>query len=228
MHEPSKEMQVPTQMGAFMALTTDPGIVECMKMVSTIARTQVPTIKDDATERTVTEMLIQSKGILKTVEDRRKEHTDPINRIVKGINGWVKDNITTPIEKKQSEINTALLKYRQEKQRAAIEAQRKADEERRKLQEQADKAGVEVTIPEIVTPQPERIVRTEVGQVQERKQLVVEVVSIKELAGAVVAGAVPEAALTANMEILRNLARAGVQVPGVTWKYETTLTTRGR
>ena len=220
------KIEAPSPMTIFHQLQTDDALVKSMTVVSTIANTPVSKVETDEQEAKYTEMLIQAKGLLNQVEVQRKAIVDPLNRSTRAVNDHFKKHFAEPIAKKEAEINRVLSAYRVQKAKDAAKLQDEARKLQAEMQQQAEAAGVTVVVPAIVAPKAERVVRTESGQVHERKQLTVEVTSLRDLAQAVVDGKIPESALEPNMKTLRNLAMAGVAIPGVKYGYESKLAVR--
>lgn len=231
MAEAAKAIQseeVPNQFTIFNQVTSDSGIIQAMTAVSQIVNTKILTVKNDDQEREYTELLVQARTITKNVEIRRKAIVDPLNRAVRAVNDWLKTHISGPIESKEGEIRNALTVYRRKKEEEARKQQEKANALQARMQAEAEAKGMDIPVPQIVTPAPEKIVRTgSGGQVHERKEFKVEVTDLKALIGAVAAEKVPMNVLQADMPAIRKLAQGGLEMPGVKAGYETTLAVRG-
>ncbi len=208
------------------SLTMSPGIIGAMRLVSQIVNTRIVSIKSDEQELQYSQMLVQTRQILKTAETERKAAVDPLNRAVRSVNDWIKTHFSNPITDKEREIQTAVRAWRFKK----AEAQRKQEEKARKLQGQmqakADRAGLDIAIPAIVPPTPQKITRVDGGQVHERKQWVCEIMNKAEIIKAVAAGSIPSDVLDPNITIIRNLTKSGINIPGVKAGYETALSVR--
>lgn len=207
-------------------ITTEESLVQAMTTVSTIVGTKVTAIKTDEQEVQYSEMLIQAKGILDATEAKRKTFVDPYNRLVKNINSWFKTSFSDPITTKRNEITNAIRIYRVKKAEDARKSEEKAEKIRQQMQAKADKAGLNIQIPTIITPPAERITRTDIGQVQERKQWVAEVTNKMDIIKAVASGSIPDSVLDVNMGAIRGLTKSGLVIPGIKAGYELGISTR--
>ena len=215
-----------SQTDLFGQLSTDSALMEMFKAVSTITKTKILTVTNDEMEIEYSTMLVQTRNILRVVEERRKSFVDPLNRLVKSVNEYLKANFTTPIAAKQDVIEGAIKVWRVKKAVEAQKIQERANAAQAKLQAQADKAGITMPIPQIITPPVEKVKRVDGGQVQERKTLVIEVKNLKELCTAIAGGTIPIDCILPNMPKIRALVTGGMMVPGVESRYETNLTVR--
>jgi hypothetical protein len=206
-------------MAAHSEIMANGSIVEAMRVVSKIGSRKITPIRTDDESIEYTQMLVQAKGILRTVDTVRKTAVDPFNRTVKAINDWFKSNFTDPISGKEREVNQAVVVWRNKKAEEARKAQEAAEKLQAKLQKSAEKQGIDIPIPQIVLPKSETNVKVEGGSVHERKDLEITVTDIKALCGAIASGAVGENVVSVNLGVLKNLVKTGIDVPGVQSKW---------
>jgi len=182
-------------------------------------------ITDDASDAAGANLLAQVSTLRKAVEERRKEVTGPVNRLVKETNDAYR-SISAPLDQAEKHLKAAWSKYRkakaEEEARARTKAAAEAEAARQAEEEAADdgdvmaeleaagkRAALERSAREVpVAEAPARSVKTVGGgTVHTRRKAKFEVVDAKR---------VPRNFLIVNEKAIGAAVRAGVtEIDGV-------------
>ena len=184
--------------------------VEEMNVIKKLATSIA--VADDESLKESTRIAVQAKRMLKDIKALEDQIISPAKRFVSSVTGYCK-NFTQPLNEIVSDMRVKQSRYE-----ADLELEwRKREEEARKAREtlqkeldkKAKKAGVEsVTVPEIVIPKPDNIVRTDDGGASYKK---------RTWRGEIIDGnLVPREYCTPDARKINEAIRLGVrEIPGV-------------
>jgi hypothetical protein len=175
-------------------------------------------IVDETSLMSATEDIASVRKLAKSIEEKRREFTDPLNAHLKDINAYFK-LVTIPLAETDQVISRKILSYR-----AELDRQRKEAEEINRLREEAAKKEAalndgcitESVAPVPVPPQLAKTVKTEVGNSATRDNWKVEVIDFTSL---------PNEYKMPDMVKLGKVVRAGLRnIPGCRIWNEPSLT----
>ena len=168
-------------------------------------------VVSDEAAKTATEMLVQIKGVVGQVEDKRKEAIGPADKYVRSVNAFVKpfrDRLNDVAEIPRNKLG--IYQYNKELKRR--EEERKAKEalaeKQRQLDEEAKKKNLEpVKLPEVTVPKKPQPVRTDSGTSSVRMVWDYKVVDISQ---------VPRDYLILNERGVKAAIKGGIRnIPGL-------------
>lgn len=167
------------------------------------------TVTDQDSRVAATKLASSIKKAIKTVEDTRKDYTDPFNEHIKSVIGLAKE-VSAPLDEAFRHLTGELNKYAAqvelERRKAEEDARRRAEEEQKRLNAEAKAAGVEAPlVPEVLTANTQSAtatVRTESGTSFQRKTWTFSVESLEK---------VPREYLALNESAVRAAIKNGVR-----------------
>lgn len=173
-------------------------------------------IQTDAAEAQLSENRAQVKRVIRTLDDLRRKHVDPLNAEVKAVNAEAK-RWTDPLSSWDEQAERVLIAYQhvkaQRKAASEAEADRLAQEAARQLaeartDEEAEAASVQMMHAELAAPTVlTRGVKTDSGTSFKREDWDFKVVD---------PGQVPPAYLVVDEKKIRAAVKAGArEIPGV-------------
>lgn len=164
------------------------------------------------------------KATMKLVEQIRKEIVMPYNKQVDCVNAYFK-KLTVKLSPKATEFERVLLKWRRDQEEKERERLRKLKEEENKKLAEHEKeveAAIEkgqeppppppVVIP--IKPRMNNVQAGEKGASYTAPDIEITVYDLKALALAVGEGRIPATVLDYKLKPLKDLAKAGIELPG--------------
>lgn len=165
-----------------------------------------------------------SKMLIKEIEKRRVEITDPINKGLRLVNAMFKE-ITEPSENAVRIIDTKMSTYRTEQARIAAEAQRKLDEEARKRREELERQARETKHKAAEKAAAECRAAEEAaaaGRSADAEKLRAQALATEEKAAAKIEEKLEEASMTVAPIVQREVPKVAGHSVIVTWDFEIT------
>ncbi len=200
-------------------ISTDNRVMELAAAITRVKAISILTIRDEEGKKTAAELLLDCQEVLKKGEELSKELRDPFFQMSKRVKAFF-DEMVAPAEKKVGEIKGRLNDYNVVLKKKALEEQSKAQVKLDKIREKNPDLADQ--LPEkAVAPVAQTTTKTEKGTTFAKKVLRVKVVSIKDLAAAVGAGAVPEGVFEVKEGFVKSLIKGGMKLPGIeSWEEE--------
>ncbi len=168
-------------------------------------------VKDDATAGIATEMGVQVAGIVKTMENERKDTILNPDRFVRGINAFFR-RFKGPLEglKKDLKGKVGDYSYQQEMKRRKAEAEAKAEQERKQkeIDDAAKKHNIApVELPTMVAPKKKAPIRSNSGSSSTRMKWTFEITEAEK---------VPRQFLTVDPKAVQRAIDGGIrEIAGV-------------
>lgn len=191
--------------------------VQEMNVIKKLATALVITDSDSLKE--ATRIGTQAKKLAKDIKEKEKDITGPASTFLRSISNYCK-NFIQPLTEIESDMRVKISQYQANielERRKQEEAARKAREALQKeLDEKAKKEGVApVTVPELIMPKADGIVRTDEAGVSYQKKIWKAEIITESL--------VPRAYCSADMKKINEAVKMGQrEIPGVEIKEVST------
>ncbi|MBN1253960.1 MAG: hypothetical protein JXA50_01630 [Deltaproteobacteria bacterium] len=205
-------------------VTSHEMVKDLIRTVSSLEQEKVLAVRTVAQHDEYNNTYLNIKATLKLIKQIREEIVAPFNKQVKCVNAYFK-KLTVKLSPKATELERVLLKWRRDQEEKERERLRKLKEEQDKQQadyereaEMAAGKGEEPPPPPpkvvLIKPRMPNVQAGSKGASHSYTDWEVTVLDMKALAKAAAEGKVPVTVLDYKLKPLKDLAKAGIELPG--------------